>query len=294
MTETNSGRTMENQPNRRNFIKKAGAFALLSQVAFPGWARGFSTLLSEGINPAGEFSLLKLEKILPGYQLPLIRNFTTNSFESKFALYNLYGNNVTDAGDFRLNCVVDGENLQFGFTSARFANNGIHDKNTVFKYLVSGVVLCANNVALTPQKWNVSSKIALSEEGEAYKGTGIQNIGEVKGDKIHLSLGEKEIRKAFNSKGLSWKWGLIGVAQKMAELSVNDMQFALLDEFDAVYANQIMKFRRKVTLDCGISGLIDFKLFELTGEGVIPTVYWVDNMNRTVFVISGMEAYVLK
>jgi len=55
-----------------------------------------------------------------------------------------------------------------------------------------------------------------------------------------------------------------------------------------------MLFRRKVNLDCGNDRLIDFKVFELTGDGVIPAVYWVDNKNRTVFVVSGMEAFILK
>ena len=292
---------MEIQNNRRNFIRKAGVYTLLSQVPLLGWGKGFSTLqnegastsLAEGVKPAGEFSLLKLEKILPSYKFPLIAKFSTSSFKSHFALYNLYGNNVTEAGEFILNADSKGENLQFGFTSSRFANNGVRDRSLVYKYIVSGGVLCTNNVALSPQKWDVSSKISLSEVGEAYGGTGLQNIGVVKGGEIHLKLAEKEIRKSFGPRTLSWKWGLIAVAQKMAEASIQEQQFAILDEFDAIYLMQCMKYRRKVSLDCGNEKPIDFKVFELTGDGVIPTVYWVDHMNRTVFVISGMEAYVL-
>ena len=285
---------MENQTNRRNFIRKAGLYTLLSQVPLMGWAEGFSTLMGEGVKPAGEFSLLKLDKILPAYNFPLFTKFSTSSFNLHYALYNLYGNNVTEAGDFMLKADSNGKNQQFGFTSSRLANNGIRDKSRVYQYFVSGSVICSNNVACSPQKWNVSSKISLAEDGKAFGGTGMQNIGAVKGGEIHLNIGEKEIRKFFGTRTLSWKWGLIAVAQKMAEASVPEQQLAILDEFDAIYHRQVMKFRRKVTLDCGNERLIDFKVFELTGDGVIPTVYWVDHMNRTVFVISGMEAYVLK
>jgi hypothetical protein len=79
----------------------------------------------------------------------------------------------------------------------------------------------------------------------------------------------------------------------MAEASMAELQFALLDEFDAIHQHQRMVLRKKVKLDCGVEHPVEFKVFELTGDGVIPTVYWVDNHNRTVFVISGMEAYVL-
>jgi hypothetical protein len=285
---------MESHHNRRNFIKKVGVYTLLSQVPLPVWAEGFSTLLGEGVKPAGEFSLLKLEKILPAYNFPFITKFSCSSFKLDYALYNMYGNNVTEAGDFILNAELKGENLQCIFTSARLANNGITDRSRVYKYFVSGSIFCTNNIALSPQKWNVSSKISLSDDGEAFGDTGIQNIGVVKGEEIHYKIGDKEFRKSVGTGTLSWKWGLIAVAQKMAEASIRELQFAILDEFDAIYAKQIMKYRRKVTLDCGKERLIDFKVFELTGDGMIPTVYWIDDMNRTVFVISGMEAYILK
>jgi hypothetical protein len=127
-----------------------------------------------------------------------------------------------------------------------------------------------------------------------YGGTGIVNNGEIRNGVVCLNTGNKKIRKPLGNTGLSWKWGLIAVVQKMAEDSTTALQFAMLDEFDALFQNQNLKFRRKVTLDCGNNRKIDFKVFELTGDGVLPTVYWVDNMNRTIFVISGMEAYVLK
>ena len=284
---------MEKLQNRRNFLKKAGFVTALSQLPFIGWAEGFSSLFGTGVNPAGELSILKLEKLLPTYLFPFIDRFSTGSFKLHYALYNLYGNNATHGGEFSFDATVSGEKREFKFTSSRLANNGIKESGQIFKYIVSGDVVCENIGTLSPTKWSIESKISLTENGAPFGGTGIVNKGEIKNGTVCLKTGTKKIRKPIGNIALSWKWGLIAVAQKMAEDSIIELQFALLDEFDTIFQNQKLKFRRKVALDCGNDRKIDFKIFELTGDGVLPTVYWVDNMNRTLFVISGMEAYIL-
>jgi hypothetical protein len=282
---------MEHKQNRRYFLRNAVVAAGLSQLPLIAWAEGFSTLLSQGINPAGAFSLLKLEKLLPGYTIPLSGNFSTGAFESTYNLYNLYGNNAVNAGDFSLISTRNGESLHFEFISTRVANAGTKQQGRSFKYLVSGNVRCKNNATISPEKWMVNSRI--SADGSAFQGTSLVNQGVVKNGEIILDFGVKKIKKIIENQAVSWKWGLIAVVQRMAEESVAELQFSLLDEFDLLYSSQKLKFRKRVNLDCGIGQPIEFKVFELTGDGVIPTVYWVDNMNRTLFVILGMEAYVL-
>jgi len=282
---------MEYKQNRRNFLRKAVVAAGLSQLPWIGWAEGFSTLLSQAINPTGEFSLLKLEKLLPSYTIPPLGNFSTGTFESSYNLYNFYGDNAINAGDFALVSTRNGESSHFDFISTRSANAGIKEKGISFQYVVSGNVLCKNNETLSPEKWKVISKI--SADGSAFQDTGIVNQGVVKDGEIILNFGTKKIKIHIDNQVLSWKWGLIAVSQRMAEESITKLQFSVLDEFDHIYRSQKLEFRKRVNLDCGIGKPIEFKVFELTGDGVIPTVYWVDNTNRTLFVISGMEAYVL-
>ncbi len=284
---------MEKRQNRRDFLKKTGVVAGLSQLPLLGWSTGFSTLLSEGVNPAGEFSLLKLDKLLTNYQFPFVDEFSTTSFNTHYSQFNSYGSKAVRAGELSLHSILKGESQQFDFVSSRLANNGIKGRNQIFKYLVSGSVHCETNATLTPQKWKVATKIALSEEESAFGGTGTIGEGKVKSGEIQIQSEAKLIRKQFGNQQLSWKWGLIAVVQKMAEASTLELQFAMLDEFDAVYQNQKLRFRRNARIDCGSDRLIDFKVFELTGDGVLPTVYWVDHLNRTVFVICGMEAFVL-
>lgn len=284
---------MENQQNRRSFLKKLPVIAGLAQLPLLGWSDGFRSMLSAGINPGGEFSLLKLEKLLSGYQFPVINQFSTTSFNLEYKLYNLYGDATTFAGEMLLNAVKQDDLFKFDFTNWRWADNGIKNRVNKYRYYVSGNVHCAVNETFSPHEWEVSSRISLSEEGAPYGGSGLLNRGKTSNREVIIQTNGRPIKKAYGKTQLSWKWGLPAIVQKMAESSQTELQFALLDEFDAIYQNQKLTFRKKVKLDCGDQQLIDFKVFELTGDGVIPTVYWVDNMNRTVFIISGMEAYVL-
>ncbi|MDP2335793.1 MAG: hypothetical protein Q8N05_04975 [Bacteroidota bacterium] len=284
---------MKKIQNRRNFLKKISVVAGISQLPLISWSVGFKTLFNIGVNPEGEFSLLKLEKLLSGYKFPFTEQFSTVSFKSEYKLYNLYGNNAVFAGEFLLESRMKGKNRWFDFLNWRLADDGIKNKDQKFKYIVSGNVKCKTDSTFSPEKWNVSSRISHSEEGVAFGGTGIINEGKATRGEISLKTAGKSIKKTFGLVPLSWKWGLLAVVQNMAESSLHELRFSMLDEFDVIHKNQTLKNRKKVSLDCGDGHLIDFRVFKLTGEGIIPTVYWVDNMNRTVFVISGMEAFVL-
>lgn len=285
---------MEKLQSRRNFLKSAGVIAGLTQLPLMGWASGFSILMNEGVNPGKEFSLLKLEKILAGYKFPFTDQFSTVSFETAYKLYNIYGDNAVFAGGFALKSGIKGKHQQFDFSNGRLASNGIKKRDQEFKYIVSGKVQCKTDSTFSPEKWTVSSRIALAEDGPAYAGTGFRNKGVAENGFVSLTTPGKRIKIPYGSKLLSWKWGLPAVVQNMAKESLQELQFAMLDEFDAIYQNQKIRLRRKVTIDCGSERLLDFKVYELTGDGIIPTVYWVDPMNRTVFVVSGMEAYLLE
>lgn len=108
-----------------------------------------------------------------------------------------------------------------------------------------------------------------------------------------MEVGDRKLKKLVSGSPLSWKWGLVSVVQKMAANKTKELQFSTLDEFDALYSNQTLKFRKLLSLDCGDERVLDFKVFELTGDGILPTVYYADDKGRVVFIISGMEAYVI-
>lgn len=283
---------MEKVQTRRNFIRTAALATAVSSVSFRGWAEGFSALFNEGIHPSGEFSLLKLEKMLQNYQLPAAGNFSENSFSLNYRLFNLYGNNAAPAGTMKWNLEPVNGKRQFRFSVDRIAGNGIMDQSVSFVYSTEGEVTCAPNDAFTPEKWNVSKRIARNSEKEGYMGAGQTISGTLKNNRITLVTGKNKIVKETGALPLSWKWGVMAMVQNMARKNHQELQFSALDEFDALYAFQEVKFVKDVPLDCSGTHRT-FRVFLHTGDGIIPTFFWVDDLLRTVFVLTGMEAFVL-
>jgi hypothetical protein len=72
----------------------------------------------------------------------------------------------------------------------------------------------------------------------------------------------------------------------------DEIHFSALDEMDMIYEHQYIRLRKYQEIDTG-SGRVNFKVYDVLGDGLIPTVYWVDELDRVVFIINGMEAFVL-
>jgi hypothetical protein len=285
---------MNTTTSRRTFIKQAGIVAAVSGISLSAWSRGLLRLYNMGVDPGNEFSLLKLERLLPEYNFPEISSFSTDAFTLEYDLYNMYHTNDTFAGQMTMTERVIGRKRITDFHNERLANNGIMDRSKRFRYFVSGNVVCSNDNTFTPEKWDVASKIALTSDAPAYMNTELNNKGTAKNNQVRIKSAGKNILLTYDNEALTWKWGIISLVQTMAKNNVNSLQFASLDEFDICYNNQSVVHRRNSTIDCGAAGQIQFKVFEHLGEGIVPTVYWVDDKNRTVFVITGMESYILK
>ena len=283
---------MEKIQSRRSFIRTAGITAAVSAIGLGSWAKGLAKLYMAGINPGSEFSLLKIEKLLQEYQLPAEDNFTTDAFLLNYRLFNLYGNNAAPAGKMKWQLEPSGNQHLFRFTVERNAGNGITDQSKSFLYIAEGEATCKKDDTLTPVKWSVSKRISMNGAREGYLGTRQVSSGSFKDNRIVLKDGKRKITWETGSLPLSWKWGVMALVQNMSKNNQPEVRFSALDEFDALYADQSVKFVKDLPLDCDGS-LRNFKIFLHSGDGLLPTVYWVDNYFRTVFVLTGMEAYIL-
>lgn len=283
---------MEKTHTRREFIRTAGIVAATSAVFAKSWANGLQALYNLGINPSGEFSLLKIEQLLQDYRLPERGSFTNDSFSMYYKLLNIYGNHTAPAGNMKWQLDPEENRNVFRFSVKRNAGNGIMDKSKSFLYITEGEVTCSKNDTLTPEKWNVSKRISLNNANEGYQGTGQVSSGTFENNQIRTSSGKKKINRKIGSLPLSWKWGVMSIVQNFAKNNIREVHFSALDEFDALYSSQSVSFVKDIPLECNGTQR-NFKIFLHTGDGIIPTVYWVDDFFRTVFVLTGMEAYVL-
>jgi hypothetical protein len=288
---------MSTNLNRRRFLQNTGVGALGLLIPNKLFSSSFGLLYHNGVNPGKEFSLLKMEKILPDYKIPPCDNFFTDNFMLSYTLYNLYQKLAVTAGTFDI-AKKDGPTPSYKVTGIRKATADITIENESYKgkfrgnYIFRGEMAAKNDLLASPVKWECETKIADELNGLPYLNTLHRWKGSFKNGRVYYQSGSQHIIKIPANQDLTWKWGIINLVQKMAEQSVHEIHFSALDEMDMIYAHQYARFRKKQLIDCG-TAKVDFSVFDVLGDGIIPTVYWLDNFNRVIFIISGVEAYVL-
>jgi hypothetical protein len=80
----------------------------------------------------------------------------------------------------------------------------------------------------------------------------------------------------------------------MAAGQLQESEFSIHDEFYSVCTKSKDEIQKKLPIDYSCGCIKNFKACELTGNGIIPTVNRVYDFGRVVFIISGIEAYVLE
>jgi hypothetical protein len=283
--------------NRRRFLKNTGVGAFGLLIPKQLFSSSFGLLYHNGVNPGDEFSLLKMERILPDYKIPPCNNFTTDQFWLSYTLYNFYQELVMTAGTFEIT-KKDGSRPSYLVTCIRKATADISIENESYtgrfrgNYIFRGEIATKNDLLASPVKWECETKIADELNGSPYLNTLHRWKGSFKNGRVYYQSGSQHIIKIPAHQDLTWKWGIINLVQKMAEQSVHEIHFSALDEMDMMYAYQYARFRKKQLIDCGTTKM-EFSVFDVLGDGIIPTVYWLDIFNRVIFIISGEEAYVL-
>ena len=288
---------MNENLNRRSFIQSTGIGALSLFVPKRLISGSITSLYRGQVDPGNDFSLLKLERILPGYHFPFISSFSTDDFRLVYTLYNLYQEFALQAGSFEISR-KKGSDPVYQVICYRNASADIIVDNDPYKsifrgiYIFQGQITTRDDMLASPLTWECETKISDGTAGSPFMDTLHQWKGSFKNGQVYYKSGLNSSKKKPVNKNLSWKWGIINLVQKMAEQSVPEIHFSALDEMDMLYEHQYARFRNKQQIDCG-SGNVEFSVYDVLGDGIIPTVYWVDNFNRVVFIITGVEAYVL-
>ena len=267
---------------------------------FPGniLATSMAPLFTGEVDPGSEFTLLRMAQIFPGYHYPYADSFDTDQYSLSYKLYNFYADFVKNAGTFEIS--------KKGFDNPKFSVSAIREAAAdvitelndnyvpVFSgsYVFDGEIITRNNSLATPLSWSCTTRISKDGSEEPYMNTRHQWEGIFKKDHIYYKSNSIELKKNRIEGNLTWKWGIINLVQKMSEESMKEIHFSALDEMDMVYEDQYARFRKRQKVDCG-QGEVDFFVFDVLGDGILPTVYWVDNLHRVAFIVSGVEAYMI-
>jgi hypothetical protein len=213
-------------------------------------------------------------------------------------LYNFYAQFVKDAETFEME-KSGGQHPEFSVRSSRDAAadvitelNDTYSPNFTGRYVFDAKINTLDDQLATPQSWSCETRIIRGRDEEPFMNTLHRWKGSFIDGIISYESGDYRLLKDQVEGKLSWKWGIIDLVQGMAKDSVDELHFSALDEMDMLYEHQFARYRKKVNVECGL-GEVEFSVFDVLGDDIIPTVYWVDDQHRVAFIISGVEAYMI-
>lgn len=272
--------------NRRTFLRNTGLAAVAT--AIPG--SFMAQILSESGVRVDEFSIKKIQQLLADYSLPAAQRFSLNEYFLQYNAWALYPGNAISAGTLSIKREKTATGARTVLIQKRLANSGIKSKSRGFAYHLISTVETNGTTFEAPLKWDTETWIA-DKNGTDAEGTRSNVTGSVS-DKIKINFANRKTITRDCPQMLVWQRGTIHMVQKMAAENTKNLRFNLLDENYAILPAQEVRFYKEVILDIN-NEQHTFKLYDHTGTGTIPFVYWVDRNNRVVFIISGMESYVL-
>lgn len=166
----------------------------------------------------------------------------------------------------------------------RFAASG-------YSFFMNAESICREDELSTPLTWSYSAKMAASAGDPPYLETGVSKTGEVSGGQMRVTTGADVETDAVPAR-YTHKYNLFDSTQHLSGPETRAVAFTLIDEFDQLRHNQVLEYHDQVqVLVGGIPQTLT--AYVNKGEGVIPAVYWVDRYGRLLFMMSGMEIYVL-
>jgi hypothetical protein len=114
-------------------------------------------------------------------------------------------------------------------------------------------------------------------------------------------------------------WALFDAVQRLPREPFEPLGFTMFDHFDQPKANQVLSYRKAIDVRLGWQRVkreqhvelpkgrirktrwvkeggrtVRLHAYDHVGEGIVPWVYWVDGQGRLLFVVAGLEAYVLE
>ena len=151
-------------------------------------------------------------------------------------------------------------------------------------------LVCRDDALATPTEWNCSSEV-FDRERKAIAQSGLDKSGTVAGGRVEIDDGKYtqviEIDGPFTV-----NWALFEAVGRLPRGPFEPLEFTMLDHFDQVKLGQTLAFRDSLSIRLG-SQDVQLHAFDQLGRGIVPWVYWVDDSDRLLAAVAGLEAYIL-
>ena len=182
---------------------------------------------------------------------------------------------------------------------------------------VTAGLACARDPLSTPRSWTYSSGI-VDAEGNPLANMTLKKSARRRLRTISIHDGT-HTEKLPLPPAYTVNWALFDAVQRLPRAPFAPLSFTMLDHFDQPKANQVLSYRKAVDVRLGWQRVkreqyvdlpkgrirktrwvkdggrtVRLHAYDHVGEGIVPWVYWVDDQGRLLFVVAGLEAYVLE
>ncbi len=160
------------------------------------------------------------------------------------------------------------------------------------RHKVAGAIeIRPNSVLSTPVGWWFESRL-LDAAGKTIANTKMKKTGLLKEDDILITCGQ-DVQKIKVTGPCTTNWSLFDAVQRLPREKTKPQRFTLIDHFDQIKPGYLLSYRK--TMDVSLGGQkLRLVAYDQVGRGNVPWVYWLDRQGRLLFIVAGLEAYVLE
>ena len=160
-----------------------------------------------------------------------------------------------------------------------------------YRYYTLAELVCATDNLGTPRSWRVISKVAKGTGDPGYLNSELVKEARVTDEVLTLDAGSSR-RKEKLPGAYTCKWALLDGVGRMARAGVKQLEFTLLDEYDELCPNQMLRALTPAKVKTR-DGIIDVLSYQHTGTATVPGTYYLDRDGRVLFYVAGMEILAL-
>jgi len=223
-----------------------------------------------------------IARVLERFRPPRDRFDPNGPWQSAYGVYTLAGQGAL-AGKLRIERGAVSED--------RFVLKMVYEKSLPgHLQQVEAEIHCRNDELGTPVRWTLTSEIR-DRAGNAIRNTKLKKSAVAEKGYIEIDDGRGK-RQIDVESGCTTNWVLFDAVQRLPRRKFEPLRFTMLDHFDQVKAGQSISYRE--TIDVMLGGrAVRLHGFDHLGEGIVPWVYWVDDLGRLLFAVSGLAGYLL-
>jgi len=258
------------------------------------------------------FTLDSITHHLMGFEPPVDAFDPQGNWEMTYGVYSL--GSVRRGPGRRIGTVRVRRQVVGDGATLRIDTEKLQSGKTVHK--LTAELHCRADALSTPTRWLLQT-VTLDAEGKIVPNTRLKKSAEAKNGAITISHGKHERRISVGS-AYTTNWALFDAVGRLPRKAFAPVRFTLTDNLDQPKPNHTLSFRTSDDVILGEKRVRQEKVVDLEkgrvkktrwattggrpvrlhaydhlGEGIVPEIYWVDDAGRLLFMVAGLEAYIL-